>query len=437
LVAKNFRVVGPRRFADQVAYGPARADASFTLKGGLDAIVAEGNIKLRDSSQVTYVYRSSVSTDRGEGLIEFFDPLHPPDSSAILAARKKPPLQTAANLYVNISPSSTVTVVLDEMTGDALQVKGTANLNITKQPGETVNMTGNYTVDDGQYGLTIAGLVHKDFKIQKGSSIMFSGDIMKATMDINAQYATRTTAGELMNDVASTPGIDKQKLGFAVNLMLTKEILKPDIKFELDMDEGDRAAFSGSIYNRLKQVNNIPSELNKQVMGLLALNHFIADNPFSSLGTGGGSIETQAYSTAGRLLTQELNSLVGNLIKDVDINFALDVKEDYTTGSAQRNTDLKMGVRKSFANNRLAVYVGSSLALESHNQSSNALDGLAGDVTLEYMLTPDGRYRLKGYRVNEQSMTFQGTIIKTGVTFVVAIEFGKFKNMFKKSDRGL
>jgi hypothetical protein len=33
-------------------------------------------------------------------------------------------------------------------------------------------------------------------------------------------------------------------------------------------------------------------------------------------------------------------------------------------------------------------------------------------------------------------MTFQGTIIKTGVTFVVAIEFGKFKNMFKKGDRG-
>ena len=224
-------------------------------------------------------------------------------------------------------------------------------------------------------------------------------------------------------------------LGFIVNLMLTKEILKPDIRFELDMEEGDRAAFSGSVYNRIKQINNIPSELNKQVMGVLALNHFIADNPFSSLGAGGGSFETQAYSTAGRLLTQELNSLVSNLIKDVDINFALDVKEDYTSGSAQRNTDLKMGVRKSFANNRLAVYVGSSLALENHNQSSNALDGLAGDVTLEYMLSPDGRYRLKGYRVNEQVMTFQGTIIKTGVTFVVAIEFGRFKGMFKANGK--
>jgi translocation and assembly module TamB len=432
LVAQNFRVVGYKRFPDQIAYGPARADASLSLKGDLTSLLTEGTLKLRDSSQVTYVYRSAVSTDRGDGLIEFFDPLHPPDSSAILAAKKKPPLQTAANLYVNVTPSSTVTVVLDEMTGDALQVKGTANLNITKQPGETVNMTGNYTVDDGQYGLTIAGLVHKDFNILKGSSIMFNGDIKKANMDITAIYATRTSAGELMNDVSSMPGIDKQKLGFQVNLMLTKEILKPDIHFELDMDEGDRAAFNGSVYNRLKQVNNIPSELNKQVMGLLALNHFIADNPFSSLGGGGGSsIETQAYSTAGKLLTQELNSLVGNMINDVDINFALDVREDYTTGSAQRNTDLKMGIRRSFANNRLAVYVGSSLALENHNQNANALNGLAEDVTLEYMLTSDGRYRLKGYRVIEQTMIFQGINIKTGVTFVVAIEFGKFKHMFR------
>ncbi len=435
LVARNFRVLGYKKYPEQIAYGPARADATITLKGDLNKILTEGVLKLRDSSQVTYIYSSTVSTGRGEGLIEFFDPNHPLDSSLMVASRKRAELQTAANLFITLTPSSTLTVVLDEMTGDQLLVKGTANLNMTKLPGEMVNLTGNYTVDDGEYSLTIAGLVRKKFRIQKGSSISWSGDVMKAIMDIRALYSTKTTAGELVSDIQSVPGIDKQKLGFQVYLLLTKELLKPDIRFELDMEEGDRQTFNGLVYNRIKQVNNIPSELNKQVMGLLALNHFIADNPFSSLSNGGTSVETQAYSTAGKLLTQELNSLVGNLIKGVDINFALDVKEDYTTGKAARNTDLKMGVRKSFANNRLAVYVGSSLALENQNQNTNALSGLAGDVTIEYLLSPDGRYRLKAYRINEQVMTFQGTVIKTGLTFVVTIEFNRFKEIFKSSPK--
>lgn len=101
----------------------------------------------------------------------------------------------------------------------------------------------------------------------------------------------------------------------------------------------------------------------------------------------------------------------------------------------ERNTDLKMGVRKSLADNRLQVYVGSTFALEGQNQSENALSGLAGDITLEYMLTKDGKYRIKGFRVNEREVTFEGTIIKTGVTFVVVLEFNKFKNAFKRKNK--
>jgi hypothetical protein len=431
LNARNFRFVGPRKFKEQLAYGPARADANISLKGSLSAIQMDGTAKLRDSSQVTYVYTPELSTGRGDGLVEFFDPNQVSDSSALMAARKKPALQTAMNLFITVTPKSTVSVVLDDLTGDALVVRGSTNLNINKRPGEMVNLTGTYVVEDGSYELTIAGLVRKKFKIQKNSTISWSGDVTKAIMNIRALYETRTTAAGLVNDIQSVPGIDKQKLGFKVYLLLTKEILKPDIQFELDMDENDKAAFNDVVYNRVKQVNNIPSELNKQVMGLLAINSFIAENPFSSLSGTGSNFGTQAFNTVGGLLTQELNNLVGNLIKGVDISFALDVREDYANGSSGRNTDLKMGMRKSFANNRLAVYVGSSLALENQNQNANAFEGLAGDVTLEYLLTPDGRYRLKGYRLNEQVMTFQGTVIKTGLTFVLQIEFGKFKNLFK------
>jgi hypothetical protein len=171
--------------------------------------------------------------------------------------------------------------------------------------------------------------------------------------------------------------------------MLKKELLKPDISFKLDMDERDQEAFDGIIYTRVKQINNIPAELNKQVMGVLAFNKFIAENPFSSFTSSGGDFSTQAFNTAGKLLTKELTDFVGKYVKDVNIDFGLEQDKDYTSGQAIQRTDLQVGVSKSFADNRLNVYVGSTFALEGTNQNEDALSGLAGDVTLEYLLTTD------------------------------------------------
>jgi hypothetical protein len=279
--------------------------------------------------------------------------------------------------------------------------------------------------------MTLAGLIKKDFEIRKGSNITWSGDLLEATTNLTAVYKVKTDAGELIHDIQSAPGANRQKFDFEVDMMIKGELMKPEITFHIDMAEKEQAAFDGIIYTRLKQVNSIPSELNKQVMGLLALNSFIADDPFNSLVGSGGSFETEAYSTAGRLLTQELNDFLGSVVKDVDIDVGLDIRDDYTSGSAARKSDLKIGIAKSFANSRLNVYVGNTFALENQNQDQDLLSGLAGDVSLEYLMTTDGRYRIKGYRETQDDLTFNGTIVETGVSFVVVIEFNKLKNAFK------
>jgi hypothetical protein len=50
---------------------------------------------------------------------------------------------------------------------------------------------------------------------------------------------------------------------------------------------------------------------------------------------------------------------------------------------------------------------------------------------LEYTLTSDGKYRIKGYRETQDDLTFNGTVVETGVSFVVVVEFNKLKNAFK------
>lgn len=438
VTTNRYLVVDRKKSPDQMISGPTWADATITLIGNQDLVNIEGSVKIIDSSKLTYIYSSDGAAGRGEGLIEFFDPLHPLDTIAMKAQKKtvRAGPKFAINTYINLTPSTTVTIVLDEYSGDQLVIKGTAALNFAMSAGGKMNMTGNYEVESGDYDLSLAQLIRKKFKIEKGSTITWNGDILKAEVNITALYKIKTTAAELVNDIQDVPGITKQKLNFEVYLLLTKQLLKPEINFRLDMAESDREAFDGRVYNRIRQVNSIPSDLNKQVMGLLALNHFISDNPFSSLASTGSSVENKVYATAGRLLTQELTDLVGNAVKGVDIDFDLDMNEDYnSSGAMERSTDLKMGVRKSLADNRLQVYVGSTFALEGQNQNENTLSGLAGDITLEYMLTKDGKYRIKGFRVNEREVTFEGTIVKTGVTFVVVLEFNKFKNAFKRKNK--
>jgi translocation and assembly module TamB len=389
-----------------------------------------------DKSEFTYIYRSETYDQIGEGLVEFFDPSKPIDTStAEKTRRSKLGFQLLMNMYIKITPASTVTIVLDEISGDHLKLKGNADLNFVMKPGGGMDLVGAYVLDAGEYDLSIAGLIRKKFQIVKGSTINWAGDPLKGNMDITAKYETRISAGELVNDIDHIPGIDKQKLNFDVLIMLKKELLKPDISFKLDMDERDQEAFDGVIYTRVKQINNIPAELNKQVMGVLAFNQFIAENPFSSFTSSGGDFSTQAFNTAGKLLTQELTDLVGQYVKDINIDFGLERDKDYTSGQAIERTDLQVGVSKSFANNRLNVYVGSTFALEGTNQDEDALSGLAGDITLEYLLTTDGKYRLKGYRLTDNDLTFQGNIVRTGVSFVVVLEFNKFKNMFKSSKK--
>jgi hypothetical protein len=434
LQTEKFLVSGKKRYEEQLVSGPLYAGMELNIKGDLTEANIKGSVRVLDSSLITYTYIQSDQGSNGEGLIEFFDPLkiNDQDTLALQAkAKQKSKFQLNINTAINITPKSTIIIVLDELTGDQLSVKGNANLNFSMAPGGEMELVGNYDVESGKYNMTLAGLIKKDFEISKGSNITWSGDLLEATTNLKAVYKVKTDAQELIHDMQSAPGANRQQFNFEVNMMIKGELLKPDISFQLDMPEKDQAAFDGIVYTRLKQVNSIPSELNKQVMGLLALNSFIADDPFSSLASSGGNFETEAYSTAGRLITQELNDFLGTMVKDVDIDVGLDIRDDYTSGSAERKSDLKVGIAKSFANSRLNVYVGNTFALENQNQEQDLLSGLAGDVILEYTMTSDGKYRIKGYRETQDDLTFNGTVIETGVSFVVVVEFNKIKNAFK------
>jgi hypothetical protein len=125
-----------------------------------------------------------------------------------------------------------------------------------------------------------------------------------------------------------------------------------------------------------------------------------------------------------------LNKLASDLIKGVDINFGINSSEDYSSGQLQNKTDLEIGLSKKLLSDRLIVTVGSSFGLEGQNAGKNSAN-IAGNVNIEYLLSKDGKYRLRAYRRNQNEGVIEGEIIETGVGFALVVDYNKFREVFR------
>ena len=117
---------------------------------------------------------------------------------------------------------------------------------------------------------------------------------------------------------------------------------------------------------------------------------------------------TIARQSASKILSDQLNQLAGSLIKGVDITFDMNSEQDYSSGTTLNQTDLNVKVSKSLFNDRIRVSVGSDFQLEEVNPGQNTTN-IAGDVSVDYRLSKDGRYMIRVYRKDQYETSCSGT----------------------------
>src|SRR5690606_20264647 len=55
---------------------------------------------------------------------------------------------------------------------------------------------------------------------------------------------------------------------------------------------------------------------------------------------------------------------------------------------------------------------------------------IAGDISIDYQLSRDGRYLLRAYRKNQYEVTLQGQVVETGLGFIINMDYDVFKELF-------
>jgi len=443
VVADNFQALNSKEKDNDLFYGEMYLDNRLSIKGNLNSPIVEGNIKVNKDTKFTIVMpQSDPSIADREGIVEFIDQDNPTLITKVAVDENLSQTEIIginASVNIEVDKEASLSIVIDKANGDFLELKGEAQLNGGIDPSGKTTLTGRYELTEGAYEMNF-NFIKRKFEIKDGSYILWTGEPTAADINITAVYKNEAAPLDLVNDqlggaADAVRNTYKQKIPFETELKMSGDLMKPSISFDIVLPDGNNSV-SAEVINttqsKLTQLRQQPDELNKQVFALLLLNRFIGENPFSSE-AGGSSVASIARESASKILSQQLNNLAGDLINGVELNFDLNTSQDFTTGQEENKTDLSVGVSKRLFNDRLKVTVGSSFGLEGPQQTNETTNNIAGDVSVEYQLSQDGRYKLKAYRLNKYQVALQGQVIETGVAFILTLDYNKFKELFQSS----
>ncbi|HTN39472.1 MAG TPA: translocation/assembly module TamB domain-containing protein [Arachidicoccus sp.] len=442
LNARDFQVINSTRTDNPLYYGKLYINARMNVNGDMDKPIVDGTIGVGAKTDLTVVLPTAdPSIEDREGVVQFVQKNQKPNLDSILVEQQLDSLRHSEvkgmdlSATIDIDKNALFTILIDERNGDVVKLRGEAHLNAGIDPSGQTSLTGTYEVNDGSYNLSYA-TVKRKFNFKKGSTIVWTGDPTSANVDLTAVYVANVPPIDLVeNQLASSENTIqyKQKLPFNVELMMKNQLLEPDISFDISLpDDNSQVNVSSEVTNnvntRLAQIRTDPNEMNKQVLGVLVLGHFIGDNPLESMG-GGITVEGAIRNSVSSLLSDQLNRLADNLISGVDLDFGLTSGEDYSSGTATNRTDLNVGISKNFLNDRLTVSVGNNFNLEGAQQGEKATN-IAGNVSANYKLSRDGRYMLRAYR-KDRFIVIQGQIIETGLGFSLTLDYNRFKEILQ------
>ncbi len=443
LNASSFQFLHTGSESRKMFYGDLTAGLNARLRGDLKNpdILLDANLSY-DSHFYYMVPEAGTASIEQQGVVVF---MHKPADTAtnILTRRlesRSTPTASVRNLNltanISIGKDLQTTIVVDPATNEELNVKGSGNLSFDLKGNGQMTLAGSYQVDEGSYDLTLYNVIKRKFNITSGSSLTWTGDVTNPRINLTTWYSVNTSPQPIiapqMTGTSRSQNLQyAQNMDFHVYMYITNTLMQPSIRFEIKQPPSERDA---NISARLAQLNNNESELNKQVFSLLLFNSFLEENS-TSQNSLAYNLNATARKGVGNLLAQQINRFSQEYIPGFNFNVNINSYQQNTPGQNYGNTNVQMNVSKRLLNNRLTIRVGGNVNIQEGNPNTTSpgnVNNLAGDVVVEYSLTPDGVYRIQVFKKNEYQDVIEGELNKTGVAFIFNRDFYTFRNLFKR-----
>ncbi|TYB79889.1 translocation/assembly module TamB [Bizionia myxarmorum] len=432
--ADDFQVLNATKEDNDFLYGKASFSGTAKITGDVQVPKINMDMTVSSDTDITYVLPSStVNVEEREGVVIFVNRENP--DAILTRTEEKTATVTGFDIsaLLKIGKEAAVTIIINEETGDNFKVSGAGDFNMRMNPNGNLTLSGVYEVTSGHYELNLYKIVNRKFNLVPGSRVTWSGDPLDAKLDVKAIYQVESSASSLMAPVysGSDPAVKgkfRQVLPFYVYLNIDGHLMEPEINFNLDMPEDKQGAIGGQVYGRIQQLNSQEDELNRQVFSLLVLNRFYPDP--GSDGSSGG-VASIARDNLNDAVSDQLNMFSDKLLgsSGFELDFGLNSFTDYQGTSPQQRTQLDIAAQKKLFDDRLIVRVGSEVDIEG-SSSTGEETPIIGNVSIEYLLTESGRYRLKGFSRNEFENVIDGQTVVSGIAVIFTQEFNKYNELW-------
>lgn len=318
------------------------------------------------------------------------------------------------DIAIEATDDAQLELVLDEVLGDVIKARGTGNLRLKLLEDESLELFGLYTVSSGDYLFTLQNIINKPFELLPGGTILWSGDLYEAELDLEAKYSVSTD----LEGLVTSGGYNNEDVNVDLIIELSGALMSPEIGFRVELP-GSPASYE----QELRRHFLTEDAMNYQAFSLLMLGDFytqdLAIQESISLGD-------YVSSNTSDMLVSEFGSWLA-----AGIGSYIDVELDYTSANptnvlGNTNDNLNLGVSKDFFEGRLVV--NSSLDIPLNQNGASTL--MLGDTEVLYTLTKDGRIVLRAFnRSNRNDPLLQNTGPYTqGVGIMFQKEFEKISS---------
>lgn len=408
LSADNLQLLNVKRNNESLVYGKLFVNLGATAKGPVDALTMRGNLELLGNTDVTYVLKDSPLTvqDRMSGMVTFVSFA----DTAQSRMPKKPPLPLGGIdmlMTITIDPAVRLNIDLTPDQSSHVNLEGGGDLSFQYTPQGDMILNGRYTLTGGTVKYSLPVIPLKDFSIQQGSYVQWTGNVMNPTLDLTATERVRASVS--VNDQSP------RMVNFDVGIVLKQTLENLSLQFTLNAPE-DMA-----VQNQLAEMGE--EERTKQAVSMLVTGMYLAG------GGGGGKTNLNMGSALNSFLQSEINNIAGSALKSVDITFGMESYDENGTEGGGKRTDYSFSFAKRFYNDRIRVVVGGRIST-GENINNGQAEPFIDNITVEYRLDTSGSRYIKLFHDTNYESLLEGEITETGAGIVLRKKMMHLRELF-------
>jgi len=420
VTAKNLLALNTAFKDNHLYYGKAFGTGTFAFNGPVNTM----NINIKAHTLAGTVFNIPLNTSTTAGDYDFIRFVSHKDSTKVVVPKSAFDGVTL-NLDLTVDEKTVVKITTDY---GVLEGSGTTNnLNLNINSLGDFNMYGDFLISTGKFEFTAKNFISKNFTVNQGGTIRWTGDPSNADINLNAIYEVRTDISPLYQAAGLASPKGAENVLVQAELIITKSLLHPTIDFDFNFPTDP--SIKDDLGTYLTDYNN----RSQQALSIIVRRNFASGTP--------NSLTNQVFSTAGEAVSEFAFNKLNTFISQSNIkNFDLNLRS-FNDASAS----LKLFNSRLVFNGSLFTTTGSNDLFNNSTQNSlfnSNFNSLTKDFEAQYLLRQSGDLTAKySYRV--LNTTTLNTIDQLSVQYVNGVgltyqrdfdTFGEFfRNLFRKS----